>query len=113
MIDPDMLRDEYAADPYRFLETNGTDAQRAINAATEKRETLARMVRAVADTEAGRYVLNWLVETYVMKGHFIPDINAGMEAVAMRGLYTTAQAEVVLTLIGLSASQPKKDHPHV
>lgn len=115
MINFEFFGGEDKPDPFSFLETNGLEAQKFADDQLAAKDQLARMVRAVGGTEAGAYVLNWLAQTYVVRAHFSPDLKGGMEAVAMKGLWHTAQAEVVLTLLALARhtpapAKPENDH---
>lgn len=110
-IDADTLMRQYAdgQNPFSLLDNQANDAQRMMAEQVALRDELVRMVKAVAATEAGRYMFAWLAETYVLKGHYSPDLSGGIEAVALRGTWSTAQAEVVQTLLALAAHTVRAD----
>ena len=101
MIQFDDLVASAPNDPFASMQQNGSDYQREMAEQELKREELRAMVHAVYQTPAGRYVFEWLVDTYMLRGHFKTDITKGCEAVALHGVWSTAQAEVVGTLLSL------------
>jgi hypothetical protein len=67
-----------------------------------ERETLARMVASVLATPAGEHVMRWLVNTYVLRTAYHPDLGNDLNSVAMNGIWNSAQAELVKQLLGLA-----------
>ena len=68
-----------------------------------ERETLARMVAAVMSTPAGEHVFRWLINTYVLRTAYHPDLGNDLSGVAMIGVWNSAQAELVKQLLGLAS----------